>query len=175
MKPCPVHLEISQTWDGKPTAKADTIRLKLGVSGTDLTIDVDAPFYDDPRPSGPPGPTDGLWNYEVVEIFIAGVGPEYLEIELGPHGHHLVLQLADIRTPQATLLPIEFEAEVQGSRWRGHAKVPHRLLPTGPHRLNATAIHGPATARHYLSVCPLPGPSADFHQPEQFTVTAELI
>ena len=95
MKPCPVHLEISQTWQGSPVPKADTIRLELGVSGAHLTIDVDAPFYGDPRPSGPPGPTDGLWNYEVVEIFIAGVGPEYLEIELGPHGHHLVLQLAD--------------------------------------------------------------------------------
>ena len=70
-----------------------------------ITLKVDAPFYNDPAP---PEPSDkksdidsknnkalmGLWDYEVVEaFFLCSKSEQYLEVEFGPHGHHLVLFL----------------------------------------------------------------------------------
>jgi len=46
-------------------------------------IDVDAPLYNDPKsPTAQPGPVDGLWDYEVVEVFLLGSEQRYLEVEV---------------------------------------------------------------------------------------------
>ncbi len=174
MKACPVHLEIARTWEGKPIEAGGEIHIRLEVAGDDLVVVIDAPFHNDPPPIGPAGPTDGLWEYEVVEVFIAGPAERYLEIELGPHGHHLVLQLAEVRVPSATRLPIEYQAQIEKKRWQGTARIPLTLLPAGPHRINATAISGIGEARRYLSIDALPGPAPDFHQPEHFPVRVKL-
>jgi len=100
-----------------------------------------------------------------VELFIYGDDDQYTEIELAPSGHHLVLQLDGIRRAVATQLPIEYDATVHGDRWTGTAKIDKSLLPDGPHRWNATAIHGSGEERRYLSWLPLPGEAPDFHQP----------
>ena len=54
---------------GRNDAAAPTERATLTVSPTDdgLTVTIDAPFHDDPAPSEPPGPRDGLWAFEVVD------------------------------------------------------------------------------------------------------------
>jgi hypothetical protein len=36
----------------------------------------------------------------------------YIEIELGPHGHHLVLLLDGVRNAVAKLLPIKYNAAI---------------------------------------------------------------
>ena len=36
----------------------------------------------------------------------------YIEIELGPHGHHIVLLLDGVRNAVAKLLPIQYEATI---------------------------------------------------------------
>jgi len=174
MQTSPLRLEIARTWDGTAIDPAEIIGLELTVTGQDLQVAVEAPFHRDPPPKGPPGPTDALWEHEVVELFIAGEGTNYLEIELGPHGHHLVLMLADIRTPAASGLPIKFQATAHGTRWSGLALIPLAYLPPGPHRINATAIHGSGSQRRHLSVCALPGAAADFHQPAHFQISARL-
>lgn len=38
-------------------------------SESGISIEIEAPFYDDPKPNGPPGPFYQLWDYEVVEAF----------------------------------------------------------------------------------------------------------
>ncbi len=55
-----------------------------------------APYYGDPAP---PGGKAGeayfqLWDHEVVEAFFLNQEDQYLELEFGPHGQHLVLLLA---------------------------------------------------------------------------------
>lgn len=51
---------------------------------------VQARFYDDTRPDADPGYLMGLWDYEVVELFLLNSQTEeYLELEFGPHGHYL--------------------------------------------------------------------------------------
>ena len=51
---------------------------------------VEANFYNDAKPDAEPGYLMGLWDYEVVELFLLNSHTEeYLELEFGPHGHFL--------------------------------------------------------------------------------------
>ena len=166
--PAPLQLAIALTWDGRP-AEGPTPRLSLRAAPDGLELEVDAPFHGDLPPPGAPGPTPRLWEHEVVELFIQGAqGGPYTEVELGPHGHHLVLRLGAVRQVRDQLHPIAFTAEITGDRWTGRARLPRALLPPGPWRGNATAIHGPPEGRVYQTWAPLPGPQPDFHQPARF-------
>ncbi len=162
-------LRIAAWWDGRPAPESHHIDVQWVESDSHVELHVDAPHYGDPAPpQGPVGPTDGLWNYEVVEVFVSGPDARYTEIEMSPSGHHLVLQLDGIRTPVATLIPMHFGAEIDGGRWRGVARIDRSLLPPQPWSVNATSIHGSGADRRYMSMVPLPGSEPDFHQPGRF-------
>ncbi|TNF34871.1 MAG: hypothetical protein EP329_06820 [Deltaproteobacteria bacterium] len=163
-----VRLFVAHTWDGTPVAPEERALVAVTIAEGALRLTVDAPYHGDPAPPGPPGPTDGLWDYEVVELFVLGPDARYTEIELGPHGHHLVLRLEGRRNPVATRLPLAYAATIDGARWRGTAEVPLTLLPPGPHRANAYAIHGVGTARRYLAMTPVPGDQPDFHRLDRY-------
>ena len=162
-----MELRVAATWSGEPVGVDEQVVLQLR-RDSDLVITVDAPWHGDPAPSGPPGPTPGLWDFEVVELFLLGPDERYLEIELGPWGHHLVLQLEGRRRPVASGLPLAFAVERRGDRWWGEARVPDGLLPAGPHFINAYAIHGCGPHRRYLAWAPPGGDAPDFHRLESF-------
>ncbi len=171
--PEPLELRVAQTWDGKPIPENEQVVFTLSAAGPMLRVHVDAPFHDDPPPRGVPGPTDGLWDYEVAELFIAGTDASadatpYTELELSPHGHYLLLCLRGIRRVVAKLQPITYSACIEGRRWRGVTLLPVRLLPPPPHRANAYAIHGSGRYRRYLAMTPAPGHAADFHRLDVF-------
>ena len=162
-------LRICRRWNGTPIEPADQISVAWTEQGSIIELQVAAPFYGDPpAPNAPIGPTDRLWEHEVVEVFIAGPDSRYTEIELAPSGHHLVLQLDGVRQPIAARIPIEFHAAVEGNRWLGVARIPRTVMPPKPWRVNATAIHGSHDRREYLSMHALPGTEPDFHQPDLF-------
>jgi hypothetical protein len=165
-------LRVDRLWSGQPLAPDQHAELRLAAAGEELLLTVDAPFHGDPPPPGPPGPTPELWEHEVVELFVAGEGPpgevEYLEIELSPHGHHLVLRLAGVRQVVEAGLVLDYRAVVASGRWRGEARLPRAWLPPPPHRAAAFALHGTAGRRRHLSSLPLPGDRPDFHQPHRF-------
>jgi hypothetical protein len=162
-----VRIVVDRLWDGSPAAPEERVDLELRAAADgDLHIAVDAPFHGDPPPPSPPGPTPGLWNHEVVELFLYGDADRYLEVELGPHGHHLVLALHGARNVVRQGLAIDFRRALAGARWRGDAVVPAALLPGRPARCNAHAIHGVAAARRYLSAIAAGGARPDFHRPE---------
>ena len=160
--------DVGFTWDGSSVADDERVSVRIDGEPDALVISVDAPFHGDPAPPGA-GSLDGLWQYEVVELFLVGEGEEYVEIELGPHGHFLVLRLVGVRNAVARGLPIAFEATIAKGRWTGTARVPRRLVPGGVTRANAFAIHG-VEARRYLCATPLPGQKPDFHQPGRFPI-----
>lgn len=161
-----IALTVDTLWDGAPADPAERFDVRIADGGDALVIEVDAPFHGDPAPDAPPGPLWGLWNHEVVEVFISGFGsPEpYLELELGPHGHHLAIQLQGERSVLASCLPVDLHVEIADGRWRAVARIERRYVPPPPHRLNVTAIHGVGEGRRYLSWVPLPGERPDFHQ-----------
>ncbi|MFZ6183993.1 hypothetical protein [Nannocystis pusilla] len=166
-----MQLVIDRLWDGSASAPSERIILDLHARAGALEIAVDAPFHGDPAPPFAPGSTPGLWNFEVVELFLHAPDDRYLELELGPHGHTLALQLHGVRNLVATV-DVAFVAEPPANgRWRGRAVVSPDLLPPGLARWNAHAIHGQGEARRYLSAIPAAGARPDFHRPD---VTAPL-
>jgi hypothetical protein len=167
------RLDIACTWDGHLVGADETAAVALGFAGRELVVEVDAAFHGDPPPAGAPGPTPRLWEHEVVELFVLGAPsdagePRYTEIELSPHGHHLVLRLVGVRRAVESGLPLCFEARVEGARWIGVARLDRDLLPPPPHRVNAFAVRGTGDARRHLACFPVPGPAPDFHGLESF-------
>ncbi len=161
-------LEIRQTWDGQPADSDEWARVGLAWRDGDLALRVEAWDHGDPRPPGPPGPTPRLWEHEVVEFFLCGPGNRYLEIELGPGGHHLVLQLQGIRQVVAQGLPLRVQLTHQINRWSAETLIPADWLPPAPWTANAYAIHGAGAARRHLACYPVPGDSPDFHRLQHF-------
>ena len=160
-------IRIEAEWNGTAISARHWITVHLLYKVDHLEVRVSAPYYGDPTaPSTPIGPTDQLWEHEVVEIFIYGDKGKYLEVELAPSGHHLVLQLQGIRNVVASKLPLDFTATIHGDRWTGTARIDKDDLPGTPRRWNVTAIHGSKDERRYLSWNVLPGEAPDFHQPE---------
>jgi hypothetical protein len=163
------RLTIEQTWDAVPIPETAQVVLSLRTPPTGgLGVTIEAPFYADPPPDGPPGPRWGLWDHEVVELFLVGQDGQYLEAEFGPHGHHLVLRLSGPRQIVEREITVPYIAEIRGDRWRGEAHLPASLLPSPVVRANAFAIHGEGEARRHLAWSPVPGPRPDFHQPSCF-------
>ncbi|XP_030836308.1 UPF0462 protein C4orf33 homolog [Strongylocentrotus purpuratus] len=167
---------IATQWDGRPVNHSTPVRLSMSKStdGTGINLEVVAPFYNDPAPSGPAGsPQSGLWDYEVVEAFFLGSDERYLEVELCPHGQHLVLRLNGVRNIIEEGLPLEFLASIQEDRssWKGSAIVPLEYLPPGLRGFNAYAIHGTGEQREYQALYPAERgkhDQPDFHRLEYF-------
>jgi hypothetical protein len=133
---------------------------------------MDAPFWGDPAPQAPVGSTDQLWEYEVVEVFVAGEAQErgipYLEMEFSPHGHFLLLRFFAPRQREMIHLPCHFRALQEGTRWKGEAQIEERFFPPQPWHWNAYAIHSSPTQRIYCAAAPVKGEKPDFHQPTAF-------
>lgn len=162
-------IRIASTWDGTPLPDGAVATVEARLHDGRLHLRIDAPFHDDPPPPHAPGPTPKLWEHEVVELFVLGPGERYTEIEVGPHGHHLVLRLEGVRRAVASGLPLEVRGLARdGGRWQAEAVLDAALLPPRPWRLNAYRIHGVGAARRYLAFQPAPGPAPDFHRLEAF-------
>lgn len=172
--PFMVTLAVAHTWDGEPLGADEIAELRVSVDPEGgLLIEIESPFWNDPRPPAAPGPCDRLWEFEAVELFVAGAEADggaqhYTEIELGPHGHYLVLQFQGARNAIERASVIEHRATIEGKRWIGRARVPAELLPARPWTANAFALHGERAERRFLASTPMPGSRPDFHRPELF-------
>uniref|UniRef100_A0A0M3HF15 DUF223 domain-containing protein n=1 Tax=Ascaris lumbricoides TaxID=6252 RepID=A0A0M3HF15_ASCLU len=100
-----------------------------------------------------------LWNYEVVELFFANAKNQYLEVEVGPHGHWLCI-LHDLhdgfRKPFNT--GENLQLEVQNTF-------------IGVETFNAYGIHGSGENRVYKALSPVTDGTfdkPDFHRLQFF-------
>ena len=167
--------DIDRTWSGDPLSRAEATMLTVELSPrAELRVTVDAPYAGDPPPGAPPGRVDGLWNHEVVELFLARGDRRavYFELELGPHGHHLALGFNGVRQPsQATdssSETVDFSVSRNAGRWAGTARLELPASLTGTRlRGNAFRIWGRADRRFEVAAR-LPGSTPDFHQPQHF-------
>lgn len=159
---------IDRTWDGAPVD--DVAAFALARDADHLIVAWVAPLHDDPRPAAPPGLLDGLWQHEVVEVFLAGPDGHYLELEVGPHGHVLGLSFDSVRHRAGPPWAAEVATRRRDGWWVGRARVPAARLPALPWRGHAARIHG--TPRRYLTSADLSGPTPDFHQPHRWPAWA---
>lgn len=160
---------IDKTWDGEPV-KHDKIEVSLIRTGNAVEVQVKAPFMNNPpAPKGVAGePFPQLWDYEVVEAFFLNDKDEYLEVELCPHGQHLVLMLRERRKMFKDKLPLSFISEKKNDHWSGRAFIPVDYFPPRVTKFNAYAIHGSGNGRTYEALYKVPGDEPDFHRLEFF-------
>ncbi len=167
--PARLLLPIEHHWDG--TRCPDPRRrgaLTLAVGPDGLEIGASFERQDPARlPAAPQGTrVANLWEYDVVECFLAGASGRYLEVELGAGGHFLVLEFDAPRrrvNDHAELAPsMAFREDAE--RWHATLWLPLGLVPAGLCALNAFAIAGGAFFAHH----PVPGRAPDFHQPQAF-------
>jgi len=159
---------IERLWSGEPARQAERVQLSFRLESQSLHVHVQAPHHGDRAPAGPPGAFPGLWDYEVVELFLLAEPDHYLEIELGPHGHHWVLELHGRRQVAREGLPIRYQAQRADGRWTGRAEIPRDYLPAKVVRGNGYAIHGTGAPRRYLARFPVAGTAPDFHRLDCF-------
>jgi RimJ/RimL family protein N-acetyltransferase len=165
-------LEIASTWNGAPLEGNAITHLTLDLKPDELQVSVDAPFHGDPAPPADVGSTPQLWHHEVVELMLLGASDRYLEIELSPHGHYLVLALAGRRNVVHDGYRIYFAPRIDGARWTGTARIPVAWIPTACDRLNAFAMHGTGARRRHHAWKPRrdagPTDRPDFHHLASF-------
>lgn len=137
------------------------------------SLNVDPQFGDG-------GPIDGLWNKDVVEVFL---GPpnrdDYFEIQVSPLGQWLDLRVLSPRTAVDVDWNSNLELKVTLSQeeglWHTFLGLPWESLGTGPPttavtvwRLNLFRIAGLAETREYLAWRPTFTSRPDFHVPSSF-------
>jgi len=161
---------VGLSWDGKEkVSNPATIFLKP--RGDDLELKIFAPFYDDPAPDGEPGVAFfKLWEYEVVEAFFLNDNEDYLELEFGPHGQHLMLLLHGNRNAIKHSLPMDYSSTIDkvAKTWTGTAIIPGSYFPSNVTKFNGYAIHNQQEEPIYEAVFEVSGEQPDFHRINKF-------
>lgn len=173
-----MEVPLDRLWDGRPApaGAGGVARLVAGPDRVGLAWDLGL-LGPPSLPVAAPGFLDGLWSYDVVELFLAPADPQrtgYLELEVGPAGHWLALAFCRVRERAAELRAAKprIRTEVSAARWRGELGFDlaglEGLLGAPPWRGLVTAVLGAGGARLHLAWPPLPGEAPDFHQPGAF-------
>lgn len=173
-----IYQSVSHRWDGSSLPADKQVFFTISVLADSLVVSVDAPYYNNPPPAAPPGNCEGLWEHEVVELFIKGKLDKYLELELGPRGHFLVLLCDGYRQCFVRkLVPINYEAKINGDRWTARLEISLDLLPPcadifgAPFTFNAFAMHNDPQREYCIAFPPADAkvyPVPDFHKLELF-------
>ncbi|NQV90640.1 hypothetical protein HQ487_04545 [Candidatus Uhrbacteria bacterium] len=163
-------LPIKDLWDGS-ACPDDRLFAQVGLSVNKegLLVRVEAPMLHEQRiPDAPTGTrVEGLWEYDVVEVFLVGPGHQYLEIELGAGGHFLVLGFDSIRHREHAyekFAPILRYEKTGEKMWRSSLVIPWKMIPENLRGLNTFAI----MSGQFLAFAPVSGKEADFHQPDKY-------
>lgn len=177
-------LPIERDWRGLPLPETDRALVTLSLVTDELIVTFDAPYFGDAAPLTAAGSTARLWEHEVVEVFIADPGEHYLELEFGPHGHYLALELRGVRKIVREGMELAYDVRIEhgsasesraggpapSGRYRGTGRIPMSYLPHPPARVNAYLIHGGPDARCYHAHAPVPGERPDFHRLAHFAL-----
>ena len=187
----PQNFTLAKTWNGSLVSQEDRVHIEIQHSDPlTIRIEIIAPYYNNPPPSGAVGSHWGLWEHDVVEIFFVGSDGHYIETEFGPHGHYLILQLDKPRHIIKKDLTCRYQSRVLGNRWKGEVELSRSILPQDLDKINLFAIFTipqiknetaalPSSAavtqkRRHLLWGTLPGEDPDFHQPQHFPQCPDL-
>lgn len=163
-------ITIDHLWNGDPCPD-ERVRALIELSETSqgLRVKAEAPILHEQKiPDAPIGArVEGLWQYDVVELFLVGPGHRYFELELGAGGHFLALSFDSIRhrsNDHAEFHPVLRYEKTPDKTWISELTIPQSILPENVRAMNAFVI----AAGQFLSMSQLPGDKPDFHQPDFF-------
>ncbi|PAV73389.1 hypothetical protein WR25_19153 [Diploscapter pachys] len=176
-----IRYVIDKTWDGNPL-QHEPIEVEMKwtferIAGRPhkraVKIVFDAPLFDDPEPSEPPGITPGLWDHEVMEFFFANNQDQYLEVEVGPHGHWICLLFDGQRKcfNNGEDLELEIANKFIDDKWHCEFEIPLAYFPAKISKFNSYHIHGEGDERVYAALHPVTDGSyekPDFHRLQFF-------
>jgi hypothetical protein len=165
--PGALALAVATRWDGAPLPG---LRAAVRLSATRDGLWVEAGMAHARAPRVPDARRGtrvaNLWEYDVVECFVAGADGRYFELELGAGGHYLALAFDAPRRRRAEfvheLLAVDWERGAES--WHARCRVPRAWLPEPIARANAFAIADGEFAVH----APVGGERPDFHRPHAF-------
>ena len=66
-----MKVRFENRWDGEEDEKV--YEIEFFKTSSELRVKVKSNFYNDPAPPAPAGYMMGLWDYEVVELFLSGL------------------------------------------------------------------------------------------------------
>ena len=165
--PAALALVIAQRWDGAPLPDLRA-GVRLSAERDGLWVEAEMAHARAPRiPEAPRGArVANLWEYDVVECFVAGADGRYLEVELGAGGHYLALAFDAPRRRVNDFAREPLAVEWHGGleSWRARCRVPRAWLAEPIARVNAFAIADGEFAVH----APVGGERPDFHRPHAF-------
>ena len=117
---------------------------------------------------------EGLWNYDVVEVFVQGEGDvnEYLEIQVSPLGQKFALYIHEprVKTTHVTKLKSTAEAYDRQVGWDAKFVIYADEIPGDFSKLRANffACLGNHDYREYYALNINKEEFPDFHRPELF-------
>lgn len=154
-------------------------QVKANENGLTLSWDLQWPG-EMAMPPSPAACVDGLWEFDVIELFLAHAHEaRYVELEFGPAGHWLALAFDGVRQRRGILSHLNpaISTEPNNGRWRGEARMNLDLIESNigspPWRILVAAIAHRDGRPHYLSSTRLPGAEVDFHQPGHWPLVGE--
>ncbi len=163
------ELVVQNLWNGKGSTRPDLwARFALSKTKEGIMVTATMPTALAERIPNAPENTrvDNLWEYSVAELFLAKNDKEYLEIEIGPCGHFLILGFSDVRVRSN-----EYEDFAPTIVTHNDQKtithtflIPTTMLPEPITKACAFVI----SKDLFLSSAPLPGDEPNFHQPASF-------
>lgn len=173
-QPDVLTLHIDHLWNGNISPDdrlwAD---VELSQNKEGIIVRVHAPMLlEQTIPDAPIGSrVEGLWNFDVVELFLVGAGHQYLELELGAGGHFLILGFDSVRrrsNSYESLHPVVRFEKTAEKHWVSEVTLPWKIIPENLRALNAFAI----MTGQFLAYEALPGTEPDFHQPDFFPIAS---
>jgi hypothetical protein len=205
-----LFMRATSLWNGNlsPTEHSTCVSLVRHPSNAaSIVLAIQSTYHRNALPLSPPdlAGTDGLWNFEVLallvavsslllttitqvtELFISG-SDGYIELEVGPGGHVLLLEFHPHPSPPCTVkrgigqlrvtsaLVIHTDTSVmepnpvkeKKNEWVAVIELPLSILPQPPLSGNLVSIFTHLDQRVHISAVPLPGVVANFHQPSAF-------
>ena len=122
---------------------------------------------------------EGLWNYDVVEVFISRANKTpYLELQSSPINQKFALIIniprIDFESPKILSTKVDISSK---NPWVTVINIPISDIPGSGNILygNCFSCLGSAKKRQYYALNINDGESADFHKPELFVKFGEII